>query len=293
MLAGMDQVTLEQQIRSLEAGRAFVEHSDVSLTLVSGSDARGWLNDLVTADVASLERTETRPSLLLTPTGRIRAAFHVLGLGDGTFLLAQPDGQPTPVADLLTPYVLSSDVVLEPAHLRIFSVPGGRPAPTPGELWRPSIDGDGFALLVDPAEAALEELRGRLRASGLLEAGFDALEARRIRRGLARFPVDLDEDSLPAEADLEALVDFTKGCFLGQESLAKVRNLGHPPRVVLALRAGGSVAAGQPVLDTGAVVGSVTSATAVEEGSALIARVRWEAREAALATTDGVALRPA
>ncbi|MEP7033700.1 MAG: hypothetical protein ABI879_06965, partial [Actinomycetota bacterium] len=69
----MDTPPLEDQLAALEDGRAYVEHTDVTLTVASGADARGWLHDLVTADVASLERFRARPSLLLSPTGRIRA----------------------------------------------------------------------------------------------------------------------------------------------------------------------------------------------------------------------------
>ena len=121
----MDILPLEDQLAALEGGRAYVEHTDVSLTLVSGADARSWLHDLVTADIASLRRFQTRPCLLLSPTGRIRATFHVLGL-ESDFLLAQPADQPAPIGELLAPYVLSSDVRLGTSSLRAFSVPGAR-----------------------------------------------------------------------------------------------------------------------------------------------------------------------
>jgi folate-binding protein YgfZ len=114
-----------------------------------------------------------------------------------------------------------------------------------------------------------------------------------VRRGVARFPVDVDEDSLPAEAGLEPAIDLAKGCFLGQESVAKVRNLGHPPRVVLALRAEGPVGPGEPVVTGGREVGRVTSAAPAPDGMALLARVRWEARSEALTTVAGEPLRPA
>ena len=73
----MDTLPLEDQIAALDGGRAYLEHSDVTLTIVSGADARSWLHDLVTADVATLEPFQTRPSLLLSPTGRIRAEFRI------------------------------------------------------------------------------------------------------------------------------------------------------------------------------------------------------------------------
>ncbi len=125
----------------------------------------------------------------------------------------------------------------------------------------------------------------------MLEVGEDAVEAWRIRRGDPRFGVDVGVDGLPAEAGLEWTIDTTKGCFLGQESVARVRNLGHPPRILLRLRADDTVGAGAPVVSGDEEVGRVTSAVADPDGSELLALVRWEARDARLAT-GGTPLRP-
>jgi folate-binding protein YgfZ len=114
----------------------------------------------------------------------------------------------------------------------------------------------------------------------------------RIRRGVARFPIDLTEESVPAEAGLDALIDTTKGCFLGQESVAKIRNLGHPARVVRALRSDAEVLAGDEVLAGGAAVGRFTSAApSPGGGTASLARVSWAAADAPLSTADGAPLR--
>lgn len=282
---------LERQVDALAEGRAYVELEDVTLTVVSGADARAWLNDLVTTDVQTLGRFETRPSLLLTPTGRIRASFHVLGLGERDFVLAQQEGQPAEVSDLLAPYVLSSEVTISPSRLRVFAIPGREIAPGRfPEAWRPSLLGGGFDLLVGAGETpALDEVRDLLRDEGLEPGSREAVEARRILRAEVRFPSDLDSDSLPSEAGLDAapVTDRTKGCFLGQEAVAKVANLGHPTRVVLAVDADGPVLAGEPVLADGREVGSVTSAT----GQSALVRVRWDARKAALTLATGTPLR--
>jgi folate-binding protein YgfZ len=288
----MGEELLAEQVRALETGRAFVEHADVALVLVSGPDARAWLHDLVTTDVAMLERGRSRPSLLLSPTGRIRASFQVLGLGERRLVLAQRDDEPDSIADLLAPYVLSSDVTVEVASdLRLFSLPGAGTAPTwAGEGWRPSIHGPGADLLIGGAAPEREAARRRLEEDGLTVVGPRALEAWRVGRGVPRFPVDLDRDSLPAEAGLDdgTVVDRTKGCFLGQEAVAKVRNLGHPARVVLAATAEASVSPGEEVLAAGRPAGVVTSAY----GSSAIVRIRWDAREGPLATAAGTRLRP-
>lgn len=281
---------MRSQVRALEGGRAFVEHADVTLTLVAGDDARRWLQDLVTTNVATLDRGQSRPSFLLTPTGRIRAAFHVLCLGERDLLLAQPIDQPATVADVLAPYVLSSDVTIDvSSRMRLFAVPGAISAPAwSGQGWRPSIHGPGVDLLVEGTEEDRAEARLRLEAEGLVPVGSEAVEARRIELGMPRFPVDLDEGSLPAEGELQGEeIDLTKGCFLGQEAVAKVRNLGHPTRVVLAARGDGPVRPRDEVRTGGRDVGVVTSAN----GSSAIIRVRWDARDAPLSTAAGTPLR--
>jgi folate-binding protein YgfZ len=275
---------------ALERGDAYAELDGHHLVLVSGTDARAWLHDLVTTDVASLGRFQSRPGLLLSPTGRIRATAHVLGVGDRDLVLAQPPGQPDPIDELLVPYVLSSDVHLGPTRLRPLSVPGRTEPPAwARRAWRPSVLGGGFDLLVGADdEPALEDVRALLEGEGLEPAGPGAVEIRRIHRGEPRFPVDLDVDSLPGEAgwDSAPVTDRTKGCFLGQESVAKVANLGHPPRVVLAVEADGPLEPGAAVLAGGSEVGAVTST----DGEVGLARVRWEARELPL-TASGRALR--
>lgn len=261
----MERDELERQVRALDEGRGSVGLEGFRAVEVTGRDAGAWLQDLVTAGIEGLGEGEAVRSLLLGPTGRIRADLHVWRGGEGFWLLQALD-QPAEIDTLLAPYVLSSDVALRPGvGLDV------RAVPAPGS-WR-------FA---SPGEAGLEPV------------GSGALERWRIRHGIARFPVDLAEDSLPAEAGLDdgIVVDRTKGCFLGQEAVAKVRNLGHPTRVVLALRSHGPCRVGERVLAEDAEVGIVTSVEDPDGPGAVLARVRWPARDAGLETASGVALRP-
>jgi len=261
----VDAHRLEEQVDALDEGRAFVDGARLRAVEVTGSDAGRWLNDLVTAGVEVLPLGGATRSLVLTATGRVRADFHVLRT-DGGFLLFQEPDQPAAIDDLLRPYVLSSDVAL------------GRAAAGAHVVLLPSDRG--WAVAREPFD-------------GAVEASAEAGEVWRIRRGVPRFPTDFDGESLPAEAGLEFLVDFTKGCFLGQEAVAKVRNLGHPPRTVLALRAAVTVQPGERVVADGREVGAVTSAAPSSEGFSLLARVKWEARSLPLATASGGALTPA
>ena len=110
--------------------------------------------------------------------------------------------------------------------------------------------------------------------------------------------VDFEAGALPAEAGLERLIDLTKGCFLGQESVAKVRNLGHPPTVLRHLRCDGRVIAGTSVSaadreSARSEVGRITSAVPTREGgTVLIARVEFRAADVPLSTWDSSPLFP-
>lgn len=282
---------IEAELAALEEGSAFVDGSRLRKILVTGADAPGWLNDLLTAQVASLAEGEAARSLLLSPTGHIRADVHVVRRADGFLLLQDPE-QPNAVDALLEPYLLSSDVRLRDVatDLGVASVSERVAAMIARTGSRPSIFGLGMDIVFRAADAW--KIEAMLLKKNLVEASAAAVDAWRIRRGVVRFPLDVGEDSIPAEAGLERLIDFTKGCFLGQESVAKVRNLGHPSKVVLALRADGHVDAGDPIVVDDMEVGVVTSATSVGGDPLSLARVAWGSRERALSTRSGVPLAP-
>jgi tRNA-modifying protein YgfZ len=254
--------TMWEQVDALDAGRAFRERSSDRAIRVRGADARRWLGDLVTADVATLEPGAARRSLLLTATGRIQADLWITADDADSFLVVQPTDQPVSVGDVLRPYVLSSAVRLDDVT---------------GSLAILLVDGPN-EIVTGPLADRTDTVRGVL-GRGYREVTEAAWEMWRIAVGDPRMGVDFVAGDLPAEAGLERLIDLTKGCFLGQESVAKVRNLGHPPTVLHHLRAGPGIGAGMPVLDGAAVVvGRVTSAAPHRDGgTVLIARVSWSA----------------
>lgn len=277
---------IDEQVAALEAECAFVALEGWRILAVHGDDARAWLQDLVTADVATLEPGSARRALLLTPTGRIRADLHLTAMDDGFLLLQAPD-QPDRVDRILAPYVLSSDVVLEDrsADRAAFAVMGAEGSAEETIWFSPSVLGAGAGAVVATGEPAVA-LRATLEAEGLVEASSEAIERWRIRRGVPRMGADFGTDALPAEVGLEGAIDFTKGCFLGQESVAKVRNLGHPPRAIVPVRSRARLRVGMPVLAGGAEVGEVTSVASDGEVDA-IARIRWGAAGRELSTPAG------
>lgn len=276
----------------LEVGKAFADLSYWRKVAVWGADALAWLDDLVTADISDLAPGRARHALLLTPTGGIRASFTV-GAPGGTLLLIQDPSQPGPIEQLLGPYVLSSDVTLEDrtTALAIFAFPGRREAPEVPHATplAPSSLGVGVDILA-PAED--HDLLLRSLSEIYRHAGNEDVEVWRIAAGIPRFGVDALEGDLPQESGLSSAVSREKGCFPGQEAVAKVDTLGHPRRLVLALEAEGPASPGDPVMLDGSEVGQITSAAGVGARTLVLARLRWEARGADLRTGLGTELRP-
>jgi folate-binding protein YgfZ len=280
-------------IELLGSGRAFADLSYWRKVSVSGSDALQWLDDLVTADLSDLAPGHARHALLLSPTGGVRASFTVADPG-GSLLLVQDPTQPVPIQKLLEPYVLSSDVTMEDrtSALATFAFPGRGEAPdAPGtEHSTPSSLGTEVGVdLFAPGEN--HDLLLRSLSQHYAHAGNEDVEAWRIAVGISRFGIDALEGDLPQESGLGRAVSREKGCFPGQEAVAKVDSLGHPRRVVMAFEAKGPASPGDPVLLDGSEVGEVTSVTTSGERTFLLARLRWEARDAELHTGLGTELR--
>jgi tRNA-modifying protein YgfZ len=283
----MDQRTPD----SLFDGATFVDLSHWRKIAVSGGDTFVWLNSLITADIEDLGPGRARRSLLLSPTGRVRAEFTVT-VPRGTVVLVQDPEQPRSILDLLTPYVLSSDVELEDRtlDLGLLAFPRRETLPVaPGAAFsRPSVLGPGVdvILLAEDHRALSPGFAKSYRT-----AGNEELEAWRIAAGLPRVGIDVTEEDLPQESRLEEAVSFDKGCFLGQEAVAKVRNLGHPRRVLLSLEADRGLSPGDPIMVNGDEVGRITSASATEIGSVSLGRVKWDARMGPFRTAGGQPLR--
>jgi len=131
----------------------------------------------------------------------------------------------------------------------------------------------------------------RLRRSFDLAGGED-VEAWRVQAGIPRFGVDGTADDLPQECGFEDAVAFGKGCYLGQEAMAKVRNLGHPRRLLVHLQGTEPVSPGQAVQVAGKDVGRVTSVARFNGMTRMLAKVSWDARSGSFEASPGGALRP-
>jgi tRNA-modifying protein YgfZ len=284
-------MTFDQQgDRSLAAGRAYADLSGWRKVAVTGMDALEWLNDLVSADISRLATGRSVRSLLLSPTGRVRAEFMV-SLPEDALLLIQDPSQ-RPILELLGPYTLSSEVDLadRTAELALFALPNhtATPANAPAMPTTPSCLGPGIDLVAPAHE------HGRVLASlasSFSQATQEDVDTWRVIAGLPRLGVDVAEEDLPQEAGLEGAVAFDKGCYLGQEAVAKVRNLGHPRRLLLRFEAEPGIAPGDVVMADGQEAGALTSVAVAGDRAVALARVRWELRGGPFRSARGLELR--
>ena len=247
--------------------------------LVHGPDAEAYLQGQLSQDVAALAPGDSAFSLLLQPQGKVDAWLRVTRTAVDAFALDVDAGWGEAVAARLRRFLLRVKVEIEPVDWTVVAVVEGD-APVPPGAWRvvPELGGDGADLL-GPGVALPE---------GADVA--DDYESRRIRAGVPRMGAELDESTIPASAGVvERSVSFTKGCYTGQELVARIDSRGD--RVPIKLRRlAGDAPAGATLERDGREVGRVTSSAdgvalgyvrrEVEPPADLVAR--WEGGDAAV-----------
>nr|WP_068211614.1 glycine cleavage T C-terminal barrel domain-containing protein [Rathayibacter tanaceti] len=252
--------------RALAAGTALVDLSGRGVVTVTGPDRLTWIDSLTSQAVSRLSPGASAETLLLDPTGRIEHVIRLVDDGETTWLLLDRD-ETAPLAAWLDRmrFLLRVEVAERTEEFATLAVlgegaalsfvlglgeapavwrdpwaqvqPGGwqyaLTAEHPGADWR-------LREVLVP-RAALDELAPRASAAGVVLAGADALEALRIAAWRPRHATEVDDRSIPHELDLlRSSVHLAKGCYRGQETVAKVHNLGHPPRRLVLLQLDGS-----------------------------------------------------
>jgi folate-binding protein YgfZ len=245
---------------------------------VAGPDAEDYLQRMLSQDVA-IDLDDAREALLLTAKARVIAPLVVLRRGPEDFLLSTEPGLGERVLGELRRFRFAAKVELEPEPHDAVLVLGGRP--------------EGVAYPVaDYGEPAWELLDGSVDGAPL---GDDELELLRIRAGTPRVGRELDDRVLPAEAGLtETHVSFTKGCYPGQEPVARLHYRGHANRGlrVLAIEAEEPPAYDAELTLDDKPVGRVTSAVRDPDGGVLaLAFVRREVPEGAELAVAGARAR--
>jgi len=245
--------------RQLAEGAGLVDRSDRDVLAIPGPDRLTWLHSLTSQHLERLaDRTGTQ-ALVLSPNGHVEHHLVLADLGGTTWA----DVEPGTGAELVTflqrmVFMLRVEPSLVTGSWAVLSLVGPRtddvlaaaqlPVPdavTPleggGFLRRMPPIGDGAPVvdLVVP-RASVAEVADRLLAAGATLAGFDAYEALRVEARRPRFGVDTDHRTIPNELEwLRTAVHLEKGCYRGQETVARVHNLGRPPRRLVLLHLDG------------------------------------------------------
>jgi hypothetical protein len=274
--------------RSLASGGAIVDLADRAVLAVTGEDRLTWLDSLTSQSVAKLAPGESAETLLLEPTGRLEYDIRMLDDGVTTWLLLEA-AEAVGLSAWLNRMIFMLRVGVEDRSAEFATIgtlgapelPAAAPNGVP-LLWHdpwPAVTAGGHqyaATAAHPGSAwtyseilverrALPELVEGLVQRGVAVAGTLALEALRIAAWRPRLATEVDDRTIPHELDwLRSAVHLTKGCYRGQETIAKVHNLGHPPRRLVMLHLDGSDGVlpshGDAVLLGDVEVGTVTSA---------------------------------
>ncbi|WP_258061037.1 YgfZ/GcvT domain-containing protein [Rathayibacter rathayi] len=252
--------------RALAAGTALVDLSGRGVVTVTGPDRLTWLDSLTSQAVSRLAPGASAETLLLDPTGRIEHVIRLVDDGETAWLLLDRD-ETVGLATWLDRmrFMLRVEVADRTAEFATLAALGngtalalalslaGAPVVWSDPWSQVQPGGWQYALTVEHPGAAwelrevlvpragLDALVATAAETGVSLAGVDALEALRIAAWRPRHATEVDERSIPHELDLlRSSVHLAKGCYRGQETVAKVHNLGHPPRRLVLLQLDGS-----------------------------------------------------
>ena len=277
-------------------GCVLVDRSERGKLALTGSEAKDFLTGQVTNDVVGLQPGTGCYAAFLTAKGKMRGDLRVLDLGDELLLDCERVALQG-LFDQLRTTMLGRDVQLHKRTLQygLLSLLGPRAAAIAGvrtdapehACWRDGeivvVAADAGVVVFVPAEGA-GELRARLLAAGAVAADEDVAEILRVEAGRPRYGVDLNDTVIPQEAGLnERAVSFTKGCYVGQETVARLHYKGKPNRHLRGLRLSAPVRTGTPLALDEREVGRVgSSVVSPRHGAIGLAIVRREAEPGAV-----------
>jgi folate-binding protein YgfZ len=279
------------------------------LLCATGADRVRFLNGMLTADVAKLPAGGAAPALQLDRKGHVLAELVVLAEPESLLLDTAP-GVEAELLALLEKHVIADDVAfaslsegrvwlaLEGPGARDAALRAGGAVPEAGRFARAELAGHELIWIAEGAltagglraiapRAAAEALE---RALALPELALREAELLRIDAGIPALGRDVGPRNFPQEAGLERAISFTKGCYIGQEIVARIASRGAVNRMLMRLRAESPVSAGAEVEIDGAVVGQVTSAAdSPATGAIALAYLKVEhARTGQRVAIDGI-----
>jgi folate-binding protein YgfZ len=248
----MPSTSLQSELAVVRESAAFAEITDRAFLRITGSDATRWLNGMVTNNITTLGPGEGNYNFLLNAQGRIQGDCTIYRepADPPTYLLETGDWQLETVRQTLDRFIIMDDVELTPAlndeaSLLLLGPDSpaslaalGLPAITPSHLLRTETT-HGSVLLLTPvagrvpifelraAAATIAALRSSLNIS---EASAETLEQLRILSATPKFGTDIRDRDLPQETAQTHALHFSKGCYLGQEIVERIRSRGQVHR---------------------------------------------------------------
>ena len=267
--------------KALAEGRAWADLSHLPIIAVSGVDRLKWLHDLTTQHLVDLSPGNWVAAMVLDPQGHVEYQFVLVDDGNTTWILLDP-----PYVQGLLEYLNKMKFMLRvqvrnaSTEYAVLRAPG-----TPTDIGGP------FALVPRSELPETEEAF----AISAMQVGTWALDAERVSAGRPRHGIDTDFKSIPNELGvLNSAVHMAKGCYRGQETVAKIYNLGKPPRRLVMLHLDGHAVvmppSGTPVMNGEVQVGFLgTVARHHELGPIALAVVKRNTPVDAQLTVEGVA----
>ncbi len=254
-------VELDAQYRQLREECGVLDRSERGELLLKGAEAAEYLQGQLTNDIEGLVPGEGCYAALLDRKGHMQADMRVLRLGAEEVWLDTEPGALAPASRHLQMYKVGREVEIEDVGERraILALIGPRSAELAGAPPLPEHACErldvagveclavGTALGIDliAASEEVERLRAALLETGAVEVSPEAAEILRIEAGTPRFGAEMDGDTMPAEAGIvEAAVNFEKGCYIGQETVARLHYRGKPNRHLRGLRLSAPAAPG-------------------------------------------------
>jgi tRNA-modifying protein YgfZ len=302
------QIELDGQYRALREEAGFLDRSARGMLLVKGPDALEYLQGQLTNDIEVLEPSDGCYAALLDRKGHMQGDMRVLRLHEDDVWLDTEAEAGDRVLRHLQMYSVGREVEVEDASgaWAIVSLIGpaaaevaGTPAPSPEHTQR-YFQRDGVEILAVATDLGLDliarsdqadSLRRLLSSAGTAEVSEEAAEIVRVESGRPRFGKEMTERTIPQEAGItDRAVSFTKGCYIGQENVARLHYKGKPNRQLRGLELSAPVSDGDPVVLGEKELGQVgTAVVSPAHGPIALAILRREAESGATVLVgDGV-----
>jgi len=231
--------------RAIEASAGIVDRSGRGVLRITGPDRLSWLHSLTTQQLEGLPAGAAAQALVLSPNGHIEHHLTLTDDGTATWVHVEP-GTAAALAEFLESMrfmlrVEVADVSQDYAVLTVLG-PGAGDLVAGLDSVQASVKPGPFGTIdLIVARDRLPGVAGDLVRRGAAAAGMWAFEALRIAAHVPRLGLDTDHRTIPHEVGwIETAVHLNKGCYRGQETVARVHNLGHPPRRLVFLHLDGS-----------------------------------------------------